>query len=357
MVNVTQTTTLLWRSAQAKLKKGVLNVLRVAWVCDSKGAGAGAGTGTQRMDGAFPKSVVSQFADMLVADGFTIRESWFGAAGLANPAAIVAYDPRRSGFTGWGGGAVSLGGACLAAGSSAGIGYFQSSRAIDRTSVFVRISTGGGQLKVAKGSESFTINTVGAEGFLRSEIVFTTKSTDPVQYSWQSGGFVSVIGGVTWDSAQPGVEVANFSIYGTTSIIQSGTATPSAPLSALGSYQPHLTFIKLWTNDLNTGVALAAADAALRAIVSKGKLTGSVVLIWPSIGGAAPAYGSDAVRAMWRAKALKIALDLGAVFFDEEAMLGGRAGANASGALPDNVHAAEWAQLLEAVAHFRLARW
>ncbi|WP_294321618.1 hypothetical protein [uncultured Sphingomonas sp.] len=293
---------------------------------------------------------------MLATDGFSIRDSWFGTAGMANPTAIAAYDPRRSGFTGWGGGEVSLGGPCVATIGS-GIGYFQPSRPIDRASIFVRVSTGGGQLRIAKASESFTIGTVGAEGFTRSEIVFTTKSADPIQYSYISGGYVSVAGTVAWDSALPGIEVANFSIYGTTSIVQGSTAKPASPLNALGSYQPHLTFVKLGTHDINTGVSLAVWEANIRAIVTKAKLTGSVVLIWPSIGGASGNYGTDAVRMMWRVRALQIALNSGAIFFDEEAMLGGRVGANASGALPDNVHAAEWAQLLEAVAHHRLVRW
>lgn len=356
MVNVSPATMLLWRTAQAKLKAGVVSAIRIACVGDSKTAGAGAGTGSQRMDGAFPKAWPTQMAAMFAADGFVIRDSWFGTAGMQSPAAIAAYDPRRSGFTGWGGGETSLGGPTLATNNS-NIGSFQVSRPVDRASVFVRISTGGGVLRVAKGNESFTINTVGAEAFLRSEFVFTTKSADPIQVSWASGGYVSVAGTVAWDSGLPGVEVGNFSIYGTTSVTQAGTSKACSPLNALAAYAPNLTFIKLGTNDVNTGVALAVWEANIRAIVARAKLTGSVVLIWPSIGGASPAFGSDAVRTMWRARALQIALNMGAIFFDEEALLGGRAGANASGALPDNVHAAEWAQLLEAMAHHRLARW
>lgn len=357
VLNATADNTAAWRTALAKLKGGAADVVRVAFIGDSKTAGAGAGTGSQRMDGAFVKSWPSQLAAMLAKDDFIIRDAWFGTAGMASMAAMTAYDPRRSGFTGWGGGEVSLGGPCLAAGTGTGIGYFQPSRAIDRASVFLRTSTGGGQIKIAKGSESFTINTALAEGFVRYEIVFTTKSADPIQYSYVSGGFVSVAGTVAWDSTLPGIEVANFSIYGTTSVVQGGTAKPASPLNALGTYAPHLGFIKLATNEFPGGVTLAVWEANIRALVAKVKLTGTAVLIWPSIGGVSPAYGADATRLLWRATALRIALQMGALFLDEEALLGGRAGANASGALPDNVHAAAWAQLWEAATHHRALRF
>lgn len=356
IVNATPVTTLSWRAQLAKIRGGAADVARIACVGDSKTAGAGAGTGSQRMDGAYAKSWPSQLAAMFAADGFTIRDSWFGMAGLQSIAAILAYDPRRSGFAGWGGGEVSLGGPALATNGS-GIGAFQPARAIDRASIFVRTSTGGGQLRIAKGGETFTINTAAAEGFVRSEIVFATKSADPVQYSYASGGYVSVAGTVAWDSAQPGIEVANFGIYGTDSVVQSRTAKPASPLAALGVYQPQLTFVKLGTNDLFTGVTLAAWEANIRAIVATARASGSVVLVWPSIGGVSPAYGADDVRRAWRAVALRIALTTQSMFLDEEVLLGGRAGAAASGALPDGVHAAAWAQLLEAATHYRVIGW
>lgn len=357
MVNAGGLIMLPWRAQLAKIRLGVEQVARLAIVGDSKSAGAGAGTGSQKMDGAFAKSWPSQLAARLAADGLIIRDAWFGAAGMGTIPAVLAYDPRRTGFSGWGGGTVSLGGAALAAGSTAGIGSFQPSRAVDRHSLFVATGTGGGQLKVAKGSESFTINTVtGSPGFQRVESVFTTKSADPIQYSWLSGGFVNVVGGVAWDGALPSVEVANFSIYGTTSGVQASATAPAAPLNALGTYAPHATLVKIGTNDLNTGVPMTTWEANVRAIVAKGRVTGTVGLIWPSIGGTSPTYGSDNTRAAWRARAIRIALDLGAAFFDEEALLGGRAGANSSGALPDSVHAAEWAQAMEAAAFYHLLR-
>ncbi|KAK0328997.1 hypothetical protein LTR94_038527, partial [Friedmanniomyces endolithicus] len=75
MVNVSPATMLLWRTAQAKLKAGVVSAIRIACVGDSKTAGAGAGTGSQRMDGAFPKAWPTQMAAMFAADGFVIRDS------------------------------------------------------------------------------------------------------------------------------------------------------------------------------------------------------------------------------------------------------------------------------------------
>ncbi|WP_294320372.1 SGNH/GDSL hydrolase family protein [uncultured Sphingomonas sp.] len=356
IVNATPATLMVWRAQLARLKGGAADAARIACVGDSKTAGAGAGTGSQRMDGAFPKAWPTQLAGMFVGDGFVVRDSWFGTAGMQSMAAIAAYDPRRSGFTGWGGGEVSLGGPTLAT-NGTNTGAFQPSRPVDRASVFVRISSGGGVLRISKGAESFTINTAGTEGFTRSEIVFATKSADPIQYGWASGGYVSVAGTVAWDSALPGIEVANTSIYGTTSVVQSATAKPASPLAALGTYQPHLTFVKLGTNDINTGVTLPQWEANLRAIVATARTTGSVVLVWPSIGGVSPAYGADDVRRRWQATALRIALTTQSMFLDEEALLGGRSGAQASGALPDGVHTAAWAQLLEAATQYRVIGW
>lgn len=109
-----------------------------------------------------------------------------------------------------------------------------------------------------------------------------------------------------------------------------------------------LSIINLWTNDLGTGVAQTSAIASYQAIITKAKVTGDCILEWPSIAGTAPAYGSDPVRAQWKASLVRLAATNGCAFVDDELLLGGRAVAQANGATADGVHETAWAYDVEA---------
>ncbi len=330
---------LKWRTCRGQLRLGIVQTCRIAWVGDSKTFGAGAGTGTKFTVGAFPYSRPSRVAAILAQGGIPVRtNSWFGSGGMSSIADVMAYDARRTGFSSWSGGSVSLGGAALASGNT-NPGNFQPSVPVDRVSVFYAQTPSQGQFTVAKGAESFTINAANATtAIVRAEITFTTKDANPIVITRTAGGFVNIVGEIAWDSATPGAEISNFAVYGVTSAYQADATNAYSPLNALGVYGPHLTIVNLWTNDLNTSVDIAVAQANMQAIVTKAKVTGDCILEWPSIGGTSPSYGADAVRLQWKAAMANLATVNGCGFVDDELLLGGRAGAVSAALTADGVH-------------------
>ncbi len=94
-----------WAAARGRMRSGIADSARIAFVGDSKTVGAGAGSGTNFTVGAFARSRPSRVAALLAAGGLATRsDSFFGCAGFGTIAEVLAYDPRRSGFSGWGGG-------------------------------------------------------------------------------------------------------------------------------------------------------------------------------------------------------------------------------------------------------------
>ncbi|KQO13295.1 hypothetical protein ASF09_03330 [Sphingomonas sp. Leaf242] len=338
-----------WRACRAKLRLALVSTCKIAFPGDSKTVGAGAGTGAKFTVNAFGSSRPSRLAVLLGQSGLPTRtNSWFGAAGMSTIADVLAYDPRRSGFTGWSGGVNSLGGASLAT-ANTNPATFTPTVPIDRASIFYVQRPGQGIFTVTKGGETFTINSQNAtSALIRSEITFATKDASPISITRTSGGYVEIAGTVAWDSATPGIEISNFAVYGVVSGFQADASSPWTPLNALGTYAPDLSVINLWTNDLGTGVTQAAAIASYQAIISKAKLTGDCILEWPSIAGTSPSYGADPVRAQWKASLVTLAATNGCAFVDEEALLGGRAGAQSNGATADGVHETAWAYDVEA---------
>ncbi len=67
-------------------------------------------------------------------------------------------------------------------------------------------------------------------------------------------------------------------------------------------------------------------------------MTGDCILEWPSIEGPSPSYGADATRAQWKSALVTLASSNGCAFQDDEALLGGRAGAVSNGLTADGVH-------------------
>lgn len=344
-----------WRACRSKIRVGLLaSTCKAAFVGDSKSVGAGSGTGSKFTANAFGSSRPSRLATLLGQQGLAMRtNSWFGAAGMSTIADVLAYDPRRMGFSSWSGGAVSLGGAALATGGTTP-GNFQPTVAVDRVSVFYQQSASQGQFTVSKGSETFSFNASNVtSAIVRGEVTFTTKDASPIVITRTGGGFINIIGEIAWDSAAPGIEISNFSVYGVVSGYQADSTQPWSPLNALGAYAPDLTIINLWTNNLNTAVPLATSVADVQAIITKAKLTGDCIVEWPSIAGTSPAYGADAVRSQWKASLVTLAATNGCAFVDDELLLGGRSGAQASGATADGVHENGWAYDVEAQALMR----
>ncbi|MEH3122941.1 MAG: GDSL-type esterase/lipase family protein [Sphingomonas phyllosphaerae] len=353
LVEAPSTTALLaWAAARGRVRSGMADAARIAFVGDSKTVGAGAGTGATFTVGAFARSRPVRVAALLSAAGLTVRaDAFFGCAGFGSIADVLAYDPRRSGFSGWGGGGNSLGGAMMNAGN-ANPGQFQPGGAVDRCSVFVRNGSDRPAITVTKGSESVTLTPSGPiNGFARLEATFATRDAAPIAIARAgTSGSLQLAGMMAWDSSRPGVEIANFGVYGVVSGFQADMANAFSPANALAAYAPHLTVVNLGTNDSAQGVAMGTWLANIRTIVQQARISGSVILTWPAVGGGNPAGGSDANRALWRNALRAFALENECLFIDDEAMLGGRATAQASGAFADSLHEAAWAYDVQAAA-------
>lgn len=346
------TALLAWAAARGRLRSGMADVARIAFVGDSKTMGAGAGTGSNATTGAFARSRPARVAALLAAGGLPVRaDAFFGCAGLGTIADVLAYDPRRSGFSGWGGGSPSLGGAMMVSGN-ANPGQFQPNGPVDRCSVFLRGGSDRPAFTVSKGSETVTLTPTGASGtFARMEATFATRDASPIIVTRAGTGNNLLLAGlIAWDSTRPGVEIANFGVYGVTAAYQADSSSPIAPAAALAIYAPHLTVVNLGTNDSAQGVAMVTWLAGVRAIVQQARASGSVILAWPAVGGSSPTGGSDAARASWRSALRALAFENDCLFVDEEALLGGRAVAQASSAFTDPLHEAPWAYDVQAAA-------
>ncbi len=340
-----------WRACRGKLRTGAIQVCRIAFFGDSKTFGAGAGTGATFLDNSFSKARPYRVGELLAVNGIPARQnSWFGTGGMGSIAAVLSYDPRRSGFSGWGGGSVSLGGPAMSSGVT-NPGNFQPSVPVDRVSVFYQQGSSQGQFTVAKGSETTTINASNAtSAIIRAEITFNTKDANPIVITRTAGGFLNLIGMVAWDSATPGVELGNMGIYGTKTDVQAQTANAWSPAAALKVYGPALTVINLGTNDVygvtDPVVPLDSWLASMQVIVTAARASGDCLIEWPSI--ISTNYGDTARRTVWRNSAQNLAVANGCAFQDDEALLGGRDGAAAIGAMPDNIHEYGFAYDIEA---------
>lgn len=352
-VETSSATALLgWTAARGRLRSGMIDTARIAFVGDSKTMGAGAGTGNGFTVGAFSRSRPARVAALLAAGGLATRtDGFFGCAGLGSIADLLAYDPRRSGFSGWGGGSNSLGGAMMSAGN-ANPGPFQPGGAVDRCAVFIRNGSDRPGFTLTKGNESVTLTPSGPSGgFARLEASFATRDAAPIAIArGGTSGNLQLAGLIAWDSSKPGVEIANFGVYGVVSGYQADMTNAFSPAAALASYAPHLTIVNLGTNDIAQGVGMAVWLGNLRIIVQQARLSGSVILTWPAVAGVSPAGGSDANRTLWRDALRALAFETGCLFIDDETMLGGRVAAQAGGAFADNLHEMPWAYDVEASA-------
>lgn len=338
--NATPATLQPWTAAKEALRTSGTNA-RFAFVGDSTMRGTGAGTangGGQLLTGAATKSVPARVAAAFAATGLpVIANSIFGFGGAGSIADAVAYDARLSGFTGWAGGVVSLGGPAFST-QNTNPGTYTPDTPVNRLSVFYFDADTRPPITVTKGSETFTITPSSATPKLsRAEITFATKDASPISFTRASGNSMHIDGLLAWDSTKPGVEIAGFGISGITSAGQADATSGYAPLTALGIYAPHHTLICLGANDLRTGVSLDTSLANISAIIAKAKVSGSVTVMWHTTADAA--FGTPAVRAQWRDAQRALAISQGCTFIDMETFLGGQAALAASGILAsDGIH-------------------
>lgn len=348
-----------WRKARDTLRAGGTENVRIAFIGDSKTRGYGAGTATSNghlTTGAAPKSKPARVGQLLAAAGIpAITDTIFGTGGAATMPDAVSYDPRLSGFSGWGGGQVSLGGAAFYTGNT-NLGIFTPSKAIDRVTVFYAQSSGSGSFSVTKGPETFTFSAAGSVSALgRAEVTFTTKDAAPISIARTTGGGVNIVGLTAWDSAVPGIEIGNFGVVGVRSEFQANTTQGVSPANALATYAPALTVVNLGTNDLVIGdKSLTNYLANMAVIIDKAQISGDAIILWPAVAGSAVTGGTDDVRAAWKAQLRTLAMLKGCVFLDEEAVFGGRAGAVSGGWFADGLHESAAAYLSLATPLTRL---
>ncbi|MBB3693007.1 SGNH/GDSL hydrolase family protein [Sphingomonas sp. BK580] len=332
-----------WRKALNGLRAGNAGNIRLAFYGDSK-------TRFFPLAGGAPKSKSRRVGELLASAGVpAITDTIFGCGGAGTMAEAVSYDPKLSGFSGWAGGNVSLGGAAFyTAGTNPGT--FTPSKPVDRVTVYFVQAPGQATFSVTKGSETFAQTSNGTAALGKVDVVFTTKDASAITIARTGGGNFNLVGIVAWDSAVSAVEIANFGVSGVKSSFQADISAPHSPLNALGSYAPHLTVINLGTNDLNAAdVPLATFLANMGAIIDKAKVSGDAIILWPSIGGAGTNGGSDADRLTWKTALRALAVTKSVPLLDEEVLLGGRAAAAADW-MYDALHELPPATFLEATA-------
>lgn len=348
-----------WRKARDTLRAGGTDNARIAFVGDSKTRGFGAGTATSNghlTTGAAPKSKPARVGQLLAAAGIpSITDTIFGTGGAASIPDAIAYDPRLSGFSGWGGGQTSLGGAAFYSGNT-NPGTFTPSKAVNRVSVFYAQNSASGSFSVTKGSETFTFNTAGpATALVRAEVTFVTKDAAPISIARTAGNGIHIVGLTAWDSTLPGIEIGNFGVVGVTSEFQANTSQGFSPANALVTYAPALTVVNLGTNDLTIGdKSLTNYLANMAVIIDKAQISGDGIILWPAVAGSGATGGTDDVRAVWKAQLRTLAASKGCVFLDEEAVFGGRAGAVSGGWFADGLHESAAAYLSLATPLTRL---
>lgn len=336
-----------WRKALNALRSGGTTNIRIAFVGDSK-------TRFYPLAGGAPKSKPRRVGELLANAGFpTITDTFFGVGGARTMAEAVSYEPKLSGFSGWSGGDVSLGGAAYYSGGTTA-GTFTPAKLVDRATVYFVQTPGAATFRVTKGSETFNLSSNGPAALGRADVTFNTKDNSPIAIARTGGGNFNFVGMAAWDSATPAVEIANFGVVGVRSDFQADTTNAWSPGNALAAYAPTLTVINLGTNDLNQGQPLATFLASESKIIDKAQLSGDVIVIWPAVAGSTAGGGSDATRAVWKPRLRALAVAKGALFLDEEAMFGGRVGAQSGGWFFDDLHENASAASAEASAMMRI---
>ena len=115
----------------------------------------------------------------------------------------------------------------------------------------------------------------------------TIKAASVGSHVWGMAGSVVNLAACemrVYDSTKPALDIINHAVLGGTSAGQS--ATDSAKhwdnLEALAFAAPDLTTINLGLNDMNGGVSVSTYTANLQAIITQAKVSGDVLLIFPT---------------------------------------------------------------------------
>lgn len=342
------TALLKWRLAVGKMR---FDGTRPTVLCigDSKTAGASAGPG-------FASSALNSYpyrlAQLLTAKGIAASaESMWGENGNAPLSAEQAYDPRRSGFTGWtySNQAVVPGvGGLVHQTTGTNPGIFTPVGPVDRVDVWYRIPPGGvataAATVTADGSPTVLGNIPSStvSQITKVTVNLGTLASHAINVNPDGTGTFYLIGMVAYDSTKPAVNVYNWGVNGAQAALW---ASATGRFSFLNAMAAQLAIINLGTNDmLSVGATdVTAWTATLQALITQLKTTASVVLVWPAIGRNAGSsvpqiLVSDAQRLPYYTALVALAKANDCVLVDEQALFGDRDTAQAAGVFADNLH-------------------
>jgi lysophospholipase L1-like esterase len=347
----------VWRAARVAFLAGGARP-KVACVGDSKTAGIGA-DGISPADGvgARPLSWPAKLATELTARGLpAVDNAALGLHGFGSIANLLTYDTRLTGFSGYSrnttSSAFGLGGFPVFTSTVGAAASFQPVNVIDHFDVYTIGKSGDAVWTLTQDADPTVLATV--DGNVASQLVKTTVAVNrgltKLNFQKLSGtNGNSLYGIVGWDSVSPAVEVSNLGVASSTSANWQEATFGYGSFRALATYAPKLTILGLCTNDLGTSVAVATWSANEQALITQAKLSGDVILVFPSHGNTS-SVGTDSERAAYRAQMLSLAVANGCVMVDFDQLLGGPAAAEAAGYFADHLHETAAAYAIEARA-------
>jgi hypothetical protein len=355
------TALLKWKKAVSRMRSPEGYRPLLALVGDSKTAGVGTGFGgSDTGQFRFASSKGPRLAQVLSARGLpAIAESMWGDAGTsAVPAS--QYDPRRSGFSGWtqAGGVGGDGGIGGTMSTTTGTtpGTFTPSIPVDRVRVYFKqgegnVTTATASVTVDGGASLATLPGGSTPGYTRgSQIIIPTLASHAISVTPAGSAPFYLAGMVAWDSTKPSIDIANIAVSG----VKASWQSTSQRLNWLGQMLPDLTIINILSNDMLASGAtdVAVATASIQLTVTRAKVTGDVILVFPAIGRDANSssqsvLATDAQRDVFRASLFALAVSNDCVFVDDQTLLGGRDAAHSAGAFTDDLHENYWAAIME----------
>ncbi len=333
--NLSPANLLKWRKARSGVISGARRA-KVACVGDSNTTGYGsvAGGAANCVASSYPR----RLADRLAAGGVAAR--WDSAWGTFNESAvnIPIYDTRRVVGAGWApgdGGAWSLGGPALLNNTTTNAYSVTPTGQFDTVDVWVLRNTGLGTVAVdVDGGVATNIALIGGSDIYKTTISAGALGTHTVNIRRVSGDCY-VVGVDCYNSAAPEAAVYNIGWDSGTSGNMATATKGYSPLPALGLIQPDVTILMNGINDWNASIAVSTYTTNNQAIITKGKLTGDVIVMAPiETTGAAAA----AAQAPYRTAMRDLAAANGCVFIDMQERFGTYATANANGFMADSSH-------------------
>lgn len=356
-----------WKKAVSRMRSAEGYRPLLAMGGDSKTAGVATGFGADLGQFRYVSSLPNQLAKVLSARGLpAIAESMWGDAGTSQVPASL-YDPRRSGFSGWSqyggnGGDGGIGGT-MATTTTTNPGTFTPSIPVDRVIVFYKqgenfVATATASVTVDGGASLATLNGGSTPGYTRSPAInLGTLASHAISVTPAGGAPFYLAGMIAWDSTKPSIDIANLGVSGVKASWQATNArlnwinTSTVP----GALRPDLTVINIGSNDMIASgpTDITAFTASVQAVITRAKLSGDVILVFPAIGRDAGSASqavlvTDEQRAPFRDALVSLAVLSDCVFVDEQMLFGGRDAAQTAGVFADGLHENYWSTITRA---------